>query len=167
MKKLLFKILSVSLGVLMFNLQTFAYTPVHLNSSLSDDVVNDIVSFDENEIYAAFGEIENLTQFVSENEGVTYSELESENSDLISKVSASTSLAMQQDSDELALGIPSFLWGCVFGIVGVVVVYIMTDENKEQTKKAVWGCVASTAVSVVIYLVAFSAAAATTTTYTY
>ncbi len=150
----------------MLNLQTFGYTPIHFKAESSSDVVNDILAFNDSEVYDAFAEINDLTQFVAENEGVTYTDLEKDNSELISKVSASAFLSMQQDPDELALGIPSFLWGCVFGIIGVLVVYIMTDENKEQTKKAFWGCVTSTAIWTVLYVVAF-AAATTTTTYSY
>ncbi|NOY94838.1 MAG: hypothetical protein GXO81_00395 [Chlorobi bacterium] len=162
MKKRLLRIVSIFLGVLMLNLQTFGYTPIHFKAESSSDVVNDILAFNDSEVYDAFAEINDLTQFVADNEGVTYTDLEKENSELISKVSASASLSMQQDPDELALGIPSFLWGCVFGIIGVLVVYIMTDENKEQTKKAFWGCVAGTAVSVVIYVVAFGVATTST-----
>ena len=40
------------------------------------------------------------------------------------------------------LGVPSFLWGFCFNIGGVAVVYFVT-EDKEQTEKALIGCVVS------------------------
>jgi hypothetical protein len=43
---------------------------------------------------------------------------------------------------EDALGIPSFLWGCVLNWVGILIVYLIT-EDKGETKKALFGCIAS------------------------
>ncbi len=42
--------------------------------------------------------------------------------------------------DEL-LGIPPFWWGFVLSWVGILVVYFLTDKNKEYTKEALIGCV--------------------------
>ncbi len=39
------------------------------------------------------------------------------------------------------LGIPSFLWGCCLGVIGILLVYVLTDGDRDQTKKALWGCV--------------------------
>ena len=36
--------------------------------------------------------------------------------------------------------IPSFIWGCVAGPVGVLVVYLVTEDN-DETKKALLGCI--------------------------
>jgi zinc transporter ZupT len=84
---------------------------------------------------------------------------------MLAGVSSTTTLPLSSSaSDELALGIPSFLWGCVFGIVGVLVVYLMTDENKDQTKKAFFGCIAGSLIGTVLYVVVFAAAATTATT---
>ena len=46
--------------------------------------------------------------------------------------------------------IASFLWGCAFGWVGLLIVYLVTDNDKEQTKKALWGCLAN-GVAIVVY----------------
>lgn len=62
--------------------------------------------------------------------------------------------------DEKALGIPSFIWGCGLGIAGVAVVYFVTEDT-DQTKKALWGCLASGAALTVLYVVAFAASAST------
>ncbi len=62
--------------------------------------------------------------------------------------------------DEPALGIPSFIWGFVLGWVGILIVYLVTEDN-EETKKALWGCVASTLLWVGCYFLFFAAAATT------
>jgi apolipoprotein N-acyltransferase len=51
------------------------------------------------------------------------------------------------------LGIPSFLWGCGLGVVGMAVVYIVSNQNMDETKKSLWGCLTWTAVVVVLDLV--------------
>ncbi len=54
---------------------------------------------------------------------------------------------------EPPLGIPSFLWGCAFGWVGLLVVYLATDKDKEQTHKALVGCAVGTGIEIVLYVV--------------
>ncbi len=44
--------------------------------------------------------------------------------------------------DEL-LGIPAFWWGFILGVVGILLVYFLSDQNKEYVKDALIGCVAS------------------------
>lgn len=161
MKKFLFKSLSVTLAILMLNLQSFAFN-LKSTVDISSTEIQATSDFNDSEIYEAFADISTLDQYLQKNEDKTYSDLQKENSSLLAGVSSSTTLPLSSSApDELALGIPSFLWGCVFGIVGVLVVYLMTDENKAQTKKAFYGCIASTVVGTVLYIVVFAAAATT------
>jgi hypothetical protein len=167
MKKFLFKSLSVTLAILLLNMQSFAFN-LKSTVDISATEISATTEFNDSEIYEAFADISTLDQYLQTNEDKTYSDLELEDSSMLAGVSSSTTLPLSSSaSDELALGIPSFLWGCVFGIIGVVVVYLMTDENKEQTKKAVYGCVASTVVGVVFYIVVIAAATTTAATVTY
>lgn len=167
MKKFLFKSLSVSLALLLLNMQSFAF---NLKSTVdfTSAEIQATTDFNDSEIYEAFAELSTLDQYLQTNEDKTYSDLELEDSSMLAGVSSTTTLPLSSSaSDELALGIPSFLWGCVFGIIGVVVVYLMTDENKEQTKKAVYGCIASTVVGIVFYVVVIAAATTTAAAATY
>ena len=59
---------------------------------------------------------------------------------------------------EGALGIPSFLWGCVLGPTGVIITYLATKDSKEE-KKALLGCLIETTVlvtAIIIFLSNFS-----------
>ncbi len=69
-------------------------------------------------------------------------------------------------SGNTALGIPSFIWGLVLGWVGILIVYLVT-EDKEETKKALWGCIAGTVAWLACYFIFWGAifASAATTTY--
>ncbi|MBA4408060.1 MAG: hypothetical protein Q8S54_02460 [Bacteroidota bacterium] len=164
MKKTLLKSFSVFLAMLMFSMQTFAYTSKSSTSITKDDIQS-VTQFDESEIYAAFADVSDLDQYLTQNDGKTYTDISQENASLLSGISSTATLPYSASSDELVMGIPSFLWGCVFGWVGLLVVYLVL-ENKDQTKKALKGCVVSTVVGIVFYVVVI-AAAATTTTYTY
>ncbi|MBV5312060.1 MAG: hypothetical protein JZU47_02120 [Prolixibacteraceae bacterium] len=165
MKQTILKSFSLFLAVLMFSFQTFAFS-TKTSTAITENEIQSVIGFDESEIYTAFAEVSDLDQYLAQNEGVTYTDIDQENSTLLNGISSSTTLPFSASSDELVLGIPSFFWGCVFGWVGLLVVYLVL-ENKEQTKKALYGCIASTVVGVVLYVAVFAAAATTTTAYTY
>ena len=64
-----------------------------------------------------------------------------------------------QAADNQVLGIPSFIWGCGAGITGVAIVYFVA-EDKEETKKALKGCVVNGVVIGLIYVLAIAGSTA-------
>jgi len=54
---------------------------------------------------------------------------------------------------EPALGIPGFWWGCVLGPVGILVVYLVTENDKPEVKKALYGCLVSTGIWVIFEVI--------------
>ena len=159
MKKFLFKSLSVFMAITLIAAQNSSI----LASTKSAPVTFDesVFSYDEEVLLAELSELDELDAYVEANEGVTFDQMSGEESPLVANMESTASpMGMGGQDDGPPLGIPSFLWGCVFGVVGLVIVYIMTDNNKAETKKAMWGCVASTAVSVVLYMVIWGAWAA-------
>lgn len=166
MKKFLLKSLSVFLAITLLASQSFSAYAGNAASVVTFD--ESVFSFDEELLFAELEELNELDAFVETNEGITYSELENEGSLLLTNIENTAAPMGMAEGGEPPLGIPSFLWGCVFGVVGLLIVYIMTDSDMDETKKALWGCVASTAVGVVLYMVLWGAwAAAATTTYGY
>jgi hypothetical protein len=165
MKQLILKSFSVFFALLLFGMQSFALTLKASNSTpITTNEIQSVSEFDDSEIYNAFAEVAELDQYLAENAGKTYNEVKLDNSTLLNGISSTTSLPLSASSDELALGIPSFLWGCVFGVVGLLVVYLVC-ENKEQTKKALWGCVVSTVITTALYVVVIAAEVGSTSTY--
>jgi hypothetical protein len=163
MKQMILKSFCIFFAVMMMTMQTFAYSISAANAITQSDIQT-ITQFNDTEVYDAFAEVSALDQYLTVNEGKTFADITKENSSILNGVSATTSLPLTSPaSGETALGIPSFLWGCVLGWVGMLIVYLIT-EDKEQTKKALYGCILGTVVEVVIYVVVF-AAASTTTTY--
>jgi hypothetical protein len=116
----------------------------------------DLFKLDYNAVQTEFAQLNQLAAMVTSNSELTYSNLMLTNSNLVASLRLVPESALPQSGNNPVLGIPSFLWGCGLGVVGLLVVYIVSDQDKVETKKAMWGCVASTAVAVVIEIVFWS-----------
>lgn len=114
----------------------------------------DLFKLDYKAVQAEFSELNQLASMVTANTDLTYSSLQLTNSNLVASLRLVPESA-PPDGNNPVLGIPSFLWGCAFGVVGMVVVYFVSNQDMVETKKALWGCIAWTAVVVVVDLVYF------------
>ncbi len=151
-----------SIAVLMAMVMLFSQT-LSLSAKTSDALIasidESVLVLDEAALDEAMQELDELDEYLVNNEEVTFADLESVESDLIINLDKSTApLGMDADS-EPPLGIPSFLWGCILGVVGILIVYILTDGDKEETKKALWGMLVWVGVWIVLYVGVFSTAA--------
>ncbi|MFB6316983.1 hypothetical protein [Saccharicrinis sp. FJH54] len=143
MAKFFQKFLAVFLALILLNLQTFA-SPL-LGTDFSDEA-QELVNFNEDAIYSEFQEIDALSDMLLSSD-VSADEI-TDNS-ILENVSMDASLPLSADEsgvDGPPLGIPSFLWGCLLSWVGLLLVYLLTEENKDETRKALWGCIANAGV---------------------
>jgi hypothetical protein len=120
---------------------------------------------DRSKIKKEMSNLNDLETYVNQHEGITAEEIKSE-----ALVNPEMKNLAQILNEDLPLGIPSFWWGfgagcvgaasfygaCWLGLGAVFFVYFMTDENKEEAKKALWGCLAGTAVGILLYFVVFT-----------
>lgn len=102
-----------------------------------------------------FKQLNEIEAYVNANEGVTLEQLENENSQLVEGISLSADASASLAADELPLGVPAFWWGCILTVVGVILVYVLTDNDKEQTKKALIGCLVTAGAYVIFYIVLY------------
>lgn len=116
----------------------------------------DLFSYDKGTVQAAVSELTTLENYVAQNPLLSVNELVQTGS-LMVKGFMLGSNPFSMAGGEPPLGIPSFLWGCVFGVVGLLIVYIATDKDSAEVKKALWGCVTGTVVSVLLYIVFWGA----------
>lgn len=153
MKKIMLKSLSVLLTLVFLTAQSFSLSAGTIAPpSLSVD--ESVFDYDHNALEAAFYELNELDSYLEQNEGLSYEDLQAAGNILIAGIGdISTPLGLPADGDELPLGIPAFWWGCVLGWVGLLVVYVLTDKDKDQTKKALTGCLISTGAGVVLSVV--------------
>jgi len=148
------KSFSIMLAMVMLVTQTQMLAARNLGISLPS-IDESLLVLDEGALESAMAELNELDAFLSTNEGVTYDDLQTSGSELIINVDdASSPLGMDQEG-EPPLGIPSFLWGCVFGLIGILIVYIITDGDKDETKKALWGMLVWVGVVVIVYVAAW------------
>jgi hypothetical protein len=97
----------------------------------------------ELDIANEFAAIEQLENTIAQNPGLSLSEVKANHEYLLSGVSILEESSVSSISKDMPI-LPSFWWGCCLGIVGLVVVYLVTDNDKDQVKKALIGCVIST-----------------------
>lgn len=138
MKKLLLRFLSVGLALIVFSVQSMAFTTI-ASSTNSDEEVEAVTNFEENEIYNAFDEVNPLVAYMQNNEDVTYDELASTHSDLVENINSSAALALSSSSDTPPI-LSAFIWGCLFNWVGILIVGITTNFDNQQITKSLWGC---------------------------
>lgn len=111
---------------------------------------NDLFFLDYPSEAAQFNDLNTLEAYLQVNEGVTYMDLLATESSLISNITNSSHLLGA--INEPPLGIPSFVWGCILGWVGILIVYFVS-EDKDETKKALYGCLVSTVGAIVVYVI--------------
>lgn len=110
----------------------------------------DDFKIDRQKVQDEFADLSRLEQSVVVNDYLTLSEMKDNN--LLSAEFASMNLSSSMMMDS-ALGIPGFWWGCIFGPIGILVVYLVTDNDRDEVKSAFTGCIVGTAVSAVFYLI--------------
>jgi hypothetical protein len=110
----------------------------------------DLFNLDYNAVKAEFSQLDQLATMVTSNSELTYSNLMLTNSNLVASLRLVPESLLPTGEKNPVLGIPSFLWGCGLGVVGMLVVYIISDQDKVETKKAMWGCISWTAVVVIV-----------------
>jgi hypothetical protein len=109
---------------------------------------NNLFDVDYAEVTNALTEVAVLEQFVLENEGVSYAEIAENNGVLITNITQGTTITNSlQDGPA---GIPSFVWGCLFGILGIAFVYFV-EEDSDETKKAFYGCLVGGVSYILLY----------------
>lgn len=115
--------------------------------------------YDKEQLSKELSTLNSVEQYIKTND-VTYSQLLNNNKDLASVLSFKDVYNLSLAEAEPPLGIPSFWWGCIFGVAGILVVYLIT-EDKSEVMKAFKGCVVGTLISLVLYLIYVAALAGT------
>lgn len=114
---------------------------------------SDLFSYDKEAVNNEMADLNALENYVKENTGITLADLKANNSSLLTNLNISEIFSPSFAFNEPPLGIPSFLWGCCLWTGGVLIVYIMTDNDRDEVKKAFKGCVISTVTYVTFYII--------------
>jgi hypothetical protein len=149
MKKILFSFLAC-----------IAFFGAMASSNPTTTVVSNGFNDDLNAMEQEFSGLNALEQTVDAR-NVTYNELAAENSTLLNSVTENQDLGNALlgaggKGDDRALGIPGFWWGFILGLLGVLIVFLVVDNDKAkktQVKKALIGCVVGGLVYLLLYLI--------------
>jgi hypothetical protein len=99
------------------------------------------LNYEPQKINSEFEQLNKIEQYVQNHEGTTLESLK--NNPLLENVKIADNTSSSIVSGELPGGIPAFWWGCVLSWVGLILVYVITDKDNAQTKKALLGCLVS------------------------
>ncbi|MFB0948299.1 MAG: hypothetical protein ACJAVP_003572 [Spirosomataceae bacterium] len=117
-------------------LTTFAALAVTPDSSFELDAAT---------LEAEFSDLDKIESFIEKNDGVTLQELTAERADLLESVILMADTSTVFTTEEMPI-LGGFWWGCCLGIVGLALVYFITDNDRDEVKKALIGCVISSLV---------------------
>ncbi len=139
MKKMLFVLIAV----------------VAMNANLFASSYAEMASVDENYVENVFSDLNQLENYVVNHQGVTLNQLKLAGNTLVQNVQNSPvgALGVLAINGEPPLGIPSFLWGCVLGWVGILIVYLSTNGDKDEVQKSLIGCIVGSASAILFYFV--------------
>ena len=113
-----------------------------------------LFSYDKAAVSAKMNNVNAVETYVNQNAGVTVSTMNAEGQQLTAAANLSEETSLSSSLLDGPAGIPSFLWGCVLSWVGILIVYLVTQDS-DETKKALFGCLAGAAVWLVFYIVYF------------
>lgn len=133
-------------------LSTLSVLCLTMTFAMATEPQPEAFTLNEEEIAAEFDQLNKIEKYVQESD-VTLEELQAQNSDLVSGIELSADTSGALAAADLPLGIPAFWWGCVLTLLGVILVYVLTDQDKEQTKKALIGCLVTAGAWVIYYVI--------------
>ncbi len=112
-----------------------------LSSNIFANSVN-VFEYDANKIQRELSNLDLIDAFLEAND-MSYTDLVQTNTSMASTLTFGQTGAFGIQIMEPPLGIPSIIWGAVFNWPGIVLVYLITEDN-EETKKAAYGCIGGT-----------------------
>lgn len=102
--------------------------------------------YDAGQLTLQLGNLEQLERIIEADGNVSFDEIKNTEGGRNLRIDHS----LKDEGSDGPLGLPSFLWGCVLGVVGILIVYFVTEDSKETTKALV-GCLVSCVVGCVAY----------------
>lgn len=106
-------------------------------------------NLDDKKVNAEFSQLNKLENYVDANANATIADAK------VAEIAADVDLDINTvgPKEVLPANIPPFWWGFCLSISGVILVYIMSDNDRSQVKTAFKGCVIGTSIIAAIYIV--------------
>lgn len=120
--------------------------------ALSSDAraINESFSYDIDEVNTQLAPLTKLEQLHINYPDKTFQELITDN-ELAGYSFAAVSNSQSGFYEPMPI-LPAFWWGCILGWVGILVVFLVTQDSL-QTKSALWGCIVGSLLGCFIYVI--------------
>lgn len=161
MKKRLLKFIALFIATILFGAQTQAANLV--NTLNTDSEIDAMLDFDENEIYEAFDELNELIIFLDSDESVTIEVLSYQstfNKDISKRIVQDNTVDEIYSTESQSSGFPPFLIGFLpavgCGLIGgglALLIYSSNHEDKHMRTQVLMGCISGALVSLMITMV--------------
>jgi len=152
MKKALF----LSQLTLLFCFSTSViYGNTRINNSSTTVVSENSINADEEEIYSAFNEVDDVVSYLSNNENASFEELSTVNQAILENVNTEAAIALNTQERLYPPIVGAFLWGCCYGPLGIVVVSVCTNNDKDQVRQAANGCIVFNISVAILYVLTY------------
>ncbi len=102
------------------------------------------LEYKEQTIDDEFGKIEKLEEYLAAHPEATLETIKKTNPELLKGFDLIETTETNFSSTKEMPIVGGFWWGCCLGIVGLGLVYIITDNDKDQVRQALWGCIIAT-----------------------
>ncbi len=99
----------------------------------------DLFSYDKSAVQSALSELSVLETYVVEHPAIAVVNVTKSGSYMINGIELFANPLM--GGGDIPLGVPAFFWGCILGVVGVAIVYFVTNGDRDQVRKAIYGCI--------------------------
>lgn len=109
-----------------------------LNLYSSDAYLFDL---DYEHVNKEFNDLDQIAKIIENNPDYDYHLLSDTYPQLIIDSNLKPDSSIMTNQGNPFLGIPSFLWGCVTGPLGILIAYVGTENDDNEAKKALWGCI--------------------------
>lgn len=119
----------------------FALVGLSFGSIATEPLLNQ----DYSKEFAKLSQLENL---VLENQNLTLDSVIKEQPELLRELGINNDVksSIGRDDPMKPAGFPAFWWGFCLGIWGILIVYLITDNDKSAINKTVKGCITAVAV---------------------
>lgn len=148
MKNIFKNILCIVLILSLFNVQGYANSIISSYTTESEQ----FDTFSEDDFYSEFDELQELESILATS-NITFSELKSSDFALNASINPEPFLPFEEEPVDYGgcNNFTAFLMGVGCGAIGVLIVYMKTD-NRQLTNQAIFGCVVGTLISVALQI---------------
>lgn len=102
------------------------------------------LKIEKTELEKEFSSVSSLELYLASHPDANLETIKAENPQLLENLNldanVSTTVAPMKDMPLVG----SFWWGCCLGVIGLALVYFITDKDKQEVKSAFWGCLIAT-----------------------